>query len=72
MAAFHELEVSFALDAMGSGYSSLIHLRQLPAHLIKVDQNLVHYMLECADELAIVEGAIGLARTFNRKVIAGV
>jgi diguanylate cyclase (GGDEF)-like protein/PAS domain S-box-containing protein len=70
MAACHELGVRFALDDFGTGYSSLTHLRRLPAYLIKIDQSFVRDMLEDADDLAIVEGVVGLAKTFKREVIA--
>lgn len=64
------LGVSFALDDFGTGYSSLTHLRRLPANLIKIDQTFVRDMLEDKDDLAIVEGVIGLAKAFRREVIA--
>jgi diguanylate cyclase (GGDEF)-like protein len=66
----HELGVRFALDDYGTGYSSLTHLRRLPAHLIKIDQSFVRDMLEDADDCAIVEGVVGLAKAFRRDVIA--
>jgi diguanylate cyclase (GGDEF)-like protein/PAS domain S-box-containing protein len=64
------LGVSFALDDFGTGYSSLTHLRRLPANLIKIDQSFVREMLGNADDLAIIEGVIALAKSFKRKVIA--
>jgi len=70
MDACIKLGVNFALDDFGTGYSSLTHLRRLPARLIKVDQSFVRDMLVDVDDLAIVEGAIVLVKTFKREVIA--
>ncbi|MCL1486206.1 MAG: EAL domain-containing protein [Marinobacter sp.] len=64
------LGVNFALDDFGTGYSSLTHLRRLPARLIKIDQSFIRDMLVDSDDLAIVEGIIGLAKSFKRDVIA--
>ena len=70
MNACHELGVRFALDDFGTGYSSLTYLKRLPAYLIKIDQSFVRDMLDDTDDLAIVEGVVGLAKAFQRKVIA--
>jgi len=64
------LGVSFALDDFGTGYSSLTYLRRLPASLIKIDQTFVRDMLIDADDLTIIEGVVGLAKSFKREVIA--
>jgi EAL domain-containing protein (putative c-di-GMP-specific phosphodiesterase class I) len=38
--------------------------------LLKIDQSFVRDMLDDPDDLAILEGVIGLASAFGRKVIA--
>lgn len=65
-----KLGVGIALDDFGTGYSSLSYLRQLPAELIKIDQSFIRDMLDDVDDLAIVEGVVGLAASFRRNVIA--
>ncbi len=62
--------VSVALDDFGTGYSSLTHLKNLPANIIKIDQNFVRDMLDDPNDYAIINGVIGLAGAFNRQVIA--
>ncbi|MGR9013698.1 MAG: EAL domain-containing protein [Gammaproteobacteria bacterium] len=64
------LGVKFSLDDFGTGYSSLSYLRHLSVETLKIDQTFVRDMLEDEDDLAIVQGVIGLAESFRREVIA--
>ena len=65
-----QLGVGFALDDFGTGYSSLSYLKHLPVKTIKIDQSFVRNMLDDADDLAILQGVISLARAFGREVVA--
>jgi len=65
-----EMGVSFALDDFGTGYSSLTYLKRLRVDALKIDQSFVRDMLDDEDDLAILEGVIGLASAFKRHVIA--
>jgi diguanylate cyclase (GGDEF)-like protein/PAS domain S-box-containing protein len=64
------LGVTFALDDFGTGYSSLNYLKSLPAKQLKIDRGFVRDMLDDRDDLAILEGIMGLATAFGRTPIA--
>ncbi len=68
--ACREMGVGFALDDFGTGYSSLTYLKRLPAGMLKIDQSFVRDMLDDPDDLAILDGILGLASAFRRQAIA--
>jgi EAL domain-containing protein (putative c-di-GMP-specific phosphodiesterase class I) len=68
--ACQEMGVASALDDFGTGYSTLTYLKRLPAQTLKIDQSFVRDMLEDTEDLALIEGVIGLASVFRMDVVA--
>jgi diguanylate cyclase (GGDEF)-like protein/PAS domain S-box-containing protein len=64
------LGVSTALDDFGTGYSSMTYLRHLPVDTVKIDQSFVRDMLDNSDDLAIVQGILGLSKAFGKISVA--
>ena len=65
-----KLGVDLSLDDFGTGYASLTYLRNLPAAEIKIDASFVRGCLDDPEDLAIIEGVLGLATAFQRRVVA--
>jgi EAL domain-containing protein (putative c-di-GMP-specific phosphodiesterase class I) len=70
MEACSAFGVRFALDDFGTGYSSLTYLKRLPADILKIDRSFVRNMIRDSEDLAILQGVIGMAHAFRRTVIA--
>lgn len=65
-----KLGVTFSLDDFGTGYSSLSYLKKLETHSIKIDQSFIRGILDDKNSLLLTIAIIGLAKSFNREVIA--
>ncbi len=69
----HRLEklgVTLSLDDFGTGWSSLVQLRQLPVSEIKVDRSFVSRMATDPRDHAIVQSVVDLARGLGMRVVA--
>ncbi|BCX17412.1 MAG: hypothetical protein KatS3mg117_1094 [Geminicoccaceae bacterium] len=62
--------VSLAIDDFGTGYSSLACLKRLPVDRIKIDKSFLREIGRDRADEAIVRTIIGIARTFERRVVA--
>ncbi len=68
-AKLHMLGVRLALDDLGSGYSSLLRLRNLPFDLVKIDQSLVRGIAhDNRRSVPLVAGLVELARRLGVEV----
>lgn len=61
--------VSIALDDVGTGYSSLLRLKELPVDAIKLDQGFVRGLTREPEDLLFVSSMISLARGLHKQLI---
>jgi diguanylate cyclase (GGDEF)-like protein/PAS domain S-box-containing protein len=62
--------VRLAIDDFGTGYSSLSYLRELPIDVLKIDKSFVDGITASPQQLALVEGIIGIAKKLELDVTA--
>lgn len=60
----------FALDDVGTGCPSRIHLKRIPPDMPRIDRSFIQNMLAERRDLAIVEGVISLGKTQRGTVVA--
>ncbi|HVL33452.1 MAG TPA: EAL domain-containing protein [Actinomycetota bacterium] len=66
----HALGIRIAVDDFGTGYSSLAHLRTFPMDILKIDKDFVDGLTLGAEDAAITQAIVKLARTFKLVTIA--
>ncbi len=67
---FSEAGIRIAIDDYGSGLSSLIYLKQLPADELKIDRDFVSGLTESHRDPLIIRSTIDLAHALDMQVTA--
>jgi len=62
--------VHVALDDFGTGAGSLVHLREVPADIVKIDRSFVVNMVESDSSQQIVRALVDLAHSLGKQVVA--
>jgi EAL domain-containing protein (putative c-di-GMP-specific phosphodiesterase class I) len=70
MQRIKDLGVSLALDDFGTGYCSLSYLKYFPIDALKIDRTFVRDIATDADNAAITDAIIAMARGLDMAVVA--
>jgi EAL domain-containing protein (putative c-di-GMP-specific phosphodiesterase class I) len=62
--------LSLSIDDFGTGHASLVYLKRLPVHTLKVDKSFVVEMDSDEDNFSIVRATIDLAHSLGLTVTA--
>jgi diguanylate cyclase len=64
------LGVSFSVDDFGKGYSNLGNLGKFDVSTLKIDQSFVFAMFDSAQDLALVEAIVRMAKALGLRIVA--
>ncbi|MER7274128.1 EAL domain-containing protein [Dactylosporangium sp. NPDC000244] len=70
LAALRQAGVRIAIDDFGTGFSSLSYLRRLPVDVLKLDKSFIDTVVSSAEQHAVVDMIVQLARILKLQVVA--
>ena len=62
--------MSFSVDDFGKGYSNLGNLGKFDVSTLKIDQSFTFAMFDSAQDLALVEAIVRMAKALGLKIVA--
>ncbi|WP_256759242.1 EAL domain-containing protein [Cohnella sp. WQ 127256] len=65
-----DIGVKIAIDDFGIGQSSLLWLKKLPVHIVKIDPSFILHMIEDSDDDAIAKAVIEMSHSLGLSVTA--
>ena len=68
--ALSDRGVRIAIDDFGTGYSSMAYLKNLPFHVLKIDQSFVKDIGTSSGADSIVGAIIGVAQSLGKEIVA--
>lgn len=70
MSALQKLGVRLSIDDLGTGYSSLLYLKNLPVDELKVDRAFIQHLADDVRDQAIVTAIVALGNALGLSVVA--